>query len=232
MIALIRTVIRLAALAMSFALVPVPARAQPTPPATDVEWFAGAAFGMTTSTSGEDVPGNPSILRPGIQGSALEAIFSGGAFVSPRVGFAAELILPRHFDVHQTWGRDASTWDSNHRDISLMGLVLVRSGVGRTQVTGLFGAGNVWSETTTTRQTRNFGQLPTDPPLFTFTETRELTDLTLVAGAEVALLVTRRVSIVPQFRLLFVPRESDNSFNDQLATYLYHFGVGVRFSFS
>lgn len=183
---------------------------------------------MTTSSSGEEFPGNPSVLSPGIEGSALEGIFSGGAFVTPRLGFAGEVTVPRDFQVHQTWHRDATTWDSDHRDVSLVGLVLVRTRVRRAYLTGAFGAGSVWSRTTTTRQTRGFGQRPTDPPLFTSTDTQEITDLGLVAGVELNAHVSHRISIVPQFRLLFVPRESDNDVNDQLATYLYHFAVGVR----
>jgi hypothetical protein len=224
-----RTLVRVTILAAAFPLVPVSAPAQiPTATVPNVEWFAGGALGVTISRSGEDSPGNPSILRPGIQGSALEGLFVAGAFVTPRLGFGGEFTLPRTFHVNQTWSRDASTWDSDHRDVSLVGLVLVRADRGRTRLTGVFGAGNVWSRTTTTRRTRRFGQLPSDPPLFTFTDTRELADLTLVAGAELAARVSPRVSVVPQFRLLFVPRQSDNSFNDQLATYLYHVGVGVR----
>ena len=228
-IARMRTLVRLTILAASCLLVPVSARAQvSTSVVPKNEWFAGGALGVTISRSGEDSPGNPSILRPGIQGSALEGVFVAGAFVTPRLGFGGEFTLPRTFDVHQTWSRDGSTWDSDHRDVSLVGLVLVRADPGRTQFTGVFGAGNVWSRTTTTRRTRAFGQLPSDPPLFTSTDTRELTDLTLVAGAELAARVSPRVSVVPQFRLLFVPRQADNFYNDQLATYLYHVGVGVR----
>ena len=228
-IALMRTVKAVVVLAAAFALVPVSARAQAQAPgAANVQWFAGGALGMTVSRSGEDSPGNPSVLRPGIEGSALEGLFAAGAFVTPHLGFAGELTWPRDFHVRQTWSRDATTWDSDHRDVSLVGLVLLRTGMGRAQLTGAFGAGNVWSRTTTTQRTRAFGQLPTDPPRFTFTDTRALTDLTLVAGAELTARISTHVSIVPQFRLLFVPRQSDNAFNDQLATYLYHVGLGVR----
>jgi hypothetical protein len=86
----------------------------------------------------------------------------------------------------------------------------------------------VWSHTETTQRSRPFGRPPTDPPQFTFTSTHAITDLTLVAGAEVNTRLSAHVSLVPAFRLLFVPREEDNPFNDQLATYLFHIGIGVR----
>jgi hypothetical protein len=225
-----RTVTCLCVLGLAAALVPASAGAQVNTSTTTshVHWFAGGALAMTVPHSGDEFPGNPSILRPGIGGSALEAILSAGAFVTPHLGFAGELTWPRDFHVQQTWSRDATTWDNEHRDRSLVGLVLVRTGVGRTQLTGAFGAGNVWSRTTTTQRSRAFGQLPTDPPNVTFTSTQAATDLTLVAGAELSARLSTHVSLVPQFRLLFVPRDTDNSFNEQLATYLYHVGIGVR----
>jgi hypothetical protein len=225
-----RTIIRLSLLVVAFALLPASARAQTASPpaASHVEWFVGGSLAMAASSSGEEFPGNPSILRPGIGGSALAAILAAGAFVTPHLGFAGEVALPREFHVQQTWSRDATTWDNEHRDRSLVGLVLVRAGRGPVQLVGAFGAGNVWSRTVTTQRSRPFGRPPTDPPQFTFTSTRVMTDLTLVAGAEMNARLSTHVSLVPQFRLLFVPRDEDNSFNNQLATYLYHVGVGVR----
>ncbi|HEY7445487.1 MAG TPA: hypothetical protein VH701_23875 [Vicinamibacterales bacterium] len=221
-----RTVIRPCILVIAFALLPVSARAQTGP--AQVEWFAAGSLAMISSSSGEAFRDNPSILRPGIGGSALAAVVVAGAFVTPHLGFAGEVTLPGEFHVQQTWGRDATTWDSDHRDRSLVGLVLVRTGEQRVQLIGAFGAGNVWSHTETTQRSRPFGRPPTDPPQFTFTSTHAITDLTLVAGAEVNTRLSAHVSLVPAFRLLFVPREEDNPFNDQLATYLFHIGIGVR----
>ena len=220
-------------LTVAVLLVPVAARAQLPARAVLVapEWFAGAAVGVTMSSSGDEFPGNPSILRPEIGGTALEAVFTAGAFVTPHVGFAGEFTVPRAFDVHQTWGRDATTWDNEHRDLSLVGLVLVRTSVGRAQLAGAFGAGNVWSRTTTVRRSRRFGEPPTAPPFGTGTSTRHITDLALVAGAELNAPLASRVSLVPYFRLLIVPRSADNSFEDQLPTYLYHVGIGLRLWF-
>ena len=228
-----RTLLRLVGLAVVFLLVPVAARSQDATPAaaSRPEWFVGGALAINVSSSGDAIRSNPSILHPGIGGSALAAIFTSGAFVTPRLGFAGELGLSREFHVQQTWGRDATTWDNDHRDRSLVGLVLVRTGMGRAQLTGAFGAGNVWSRTETTERFRAFGQRPTDPPRSTFTSTRELTDLALVAGAELSAQLSTQVSLVPQFRVLFVPRGRDNSFGGQLATYLYQVGLGVRVRF-
>jgi hypothetical protein len=228
-----RSLLRLVGLAVVFLLVAVAARSQDATPAvaSRVEWFVGGALAMAVSSSSDAFPSNPSILRPGIGGSALAAIVTSGAFVTPRLGFAAEFGPSRDFHVQQTWARDATTWDRDHRDLSLVGLVLVRTGMGRAQLTGAFGAGSVWSRTETTQRFRGFGQRPTDPPQSTFTSTQEITDLTLVAGAELSAQLSTHVSLVPQFRVLFVPRGTDNSFNDQLATYLYHVGIGVRVRF-
>jgi hypothetical protein len=221
-----RTVIRPHVFVLVFALLPVSARAQTGP--SEVEWFAAGSLAMTISNSGEEFPANPSILRPGIGGSALAAVVATGAFVTPHLGFAGELTLPGEFHVQQTWSRDATTWDSDHRDRSLVGLVLVRTGGRRVQLTGAFGAGNVWSHTETTQRSRPFGRPPTDPPQFTFTSTQAITDLTLVAGAEVNTRLSAHLSLVPAFRLLFVPRDEDNSFDGQLATYLFNIGIGIR----
>lgn len=228
-----RTVVREWIAAVVLVLIPGSARAQLAAPsaAATTEWFAGAAAGMTISPSGDPLRDNPSILSPAIGGSAVEGVFTAGAWVTPRVGFAAELSVPGTFQVQQTWGRDASTWDNEHRDLSLMGLVLVRHGVGRAQLTGAIGAGNVWSRTTTVMRTRRFGQLPTDPPAFTFTSTRHVDDLAVVGGVELRVSASSRVSFGPHFRVIVVPRDESNNYQYQLATVLYHVGIGVRLRF-
>ena len=192
------------------------------------EWFAGGSLGMTVSRSGEPDGQNPSIRSPAIEGSALQGSLTIGAFATPHVGFSAELGIPASFDVQQTWGRDATTWDNEHRDVTLSGLVLLRGGTARAQITGAVGAGSVWSRTTTVARFRRFGQRTTDPPFSTFTESRRVTDLGVVAGAELSVPLSSRVSLGPQFRAVFVRRDESNEFQDRLPSVLYHVGAGLR----
>ena len=229
-----RTLTRHSVAALALAFLSNPARAQlpagSTTPAT-TEWFTGAAIAMTTSHSGEQFQGNPSALAPEIiGGTALEGLFAAGAFVTPHLGFAGEFNVPRSFRVLQTWGRNGTTWDHEHRDLSLTGLVLMRNGVGRVQLTGAVGAGNVWSRTKTVQRTR-FGQSRTEPPSFINTYTRQITDLALVGGAELSVSVSTHLSLVPQFRLIFVPRDVIDISGQNLASLLYHMGVGMRVRF-
>ncbi|OFW50345.1 MAG: hypothetical protein A3G77_07720 [Acidobacteria bacterium RIFCSPLOWO2_12_FULL_68_19] len=212
---------------MILILAPCAAHGQQAP-APQPEWFAGGAVGMTVSRSGEPDGQNPSVLSPAIEGSALQGSLAVGAFVTPRLGFSAELGMPASFDVQQTWGRDATTWDHAHRDVTLSGLFLVRGGVGRSQLTGAVGAGSVWSRTTTVARFRRFGQRTTDQPFSVFTEARQVTDLGIVAGAELSVPLSSRVSLGPQFRAVFVRRGESDEFQDRLPSVLYQVGAGLR----
>ena len=131
--------------------------------------------------------------------------------------------LPRDFPAADL-GPRCHNWDNEHQT-AVSGLLVRLGGPAQRQRVR---RRHVWSRTTTTQRSRAFGQLPTDPPNVTFTSTQATTDLTLVAGAELSARLSTHVSLVPQFRLLFVPRDTDNFFDAQLATYLYHVGIGVR----
>ena len=191
-------------------------------------WFAGGSLGMTVSRAGEPDGQNPSVRSPGIEGSALQGLLTIGAFATPHLGFSAELGIPASFDVQQTWGRDATTWDNEHRDMTLAGLVLLRGGTARAQIIGAVGAGSVWSRTTTVARFRRFGQRTTDPPFAMFTEPRRVTDLGVVAGAELSVALSSRVSLGPQFRMVFAQRDESNEFQDRLPSVLYQVGAGLR----
>ena len=192
------------------------------------EWFAGGSLGMTVSRSGEPDGQNPSTLSPAIEGSALQGSLTIGGFPTPRLGFSAELGIPASFEVQQTWGRDATTWDNEHRDVTLSGLVLLRGGTARARISGAVGAGSVWSRTTTVARFRRFGQRTTDTPFSVFTSTRRVADLAFVAGAELSVPLSSRVSLGPHFRMVFVRRDESNEFQDRLPSVLYQVGAGLR----
>ena len=210
-------------------LIPRPAVGQP--PAQAPEWFAGGSVGLTISSSDESIAQNPSILSPAIGGSAVQGSLTVGVFAASRLGLSAEFVVPASFDVQQTWGRDATTWDNTHRDVIFSGLVLLRGGVGRARLTGAVGAGGVWSRTTTVVRFRRFGQRTTDEPFSVFTETRRATDVGIVTGATLSLPLSSRVSLGPQFRAVFVRRDESTGFHDRLASVLYYLGADLRVRF-
>lgn len=192
------------------------------------EWFAGGSLGMVVSRGSEPEGQNPSVRSPAVEGSALEGSLTVGAFATPRLGFSAELGMPASFDVQQTWGRDATTWDNQHRDVTLAGLALLRGGTARVQITGAAGAGSVWSRTTTVTRFRRFGQRTTDAPFSVATSKRQVTDLAFVAGAELSVPLSARVRLGPAFRVTFVRRDESNEFEDRLPTVLYQVGASLR----
>jgi hypothetical protein len=117
-----------------------------------------------------------------------------------------------------------------HRAL-LAGLLLLRHDAKRTQLTGVIGAGPAWSRYAMATNYRTIHQRPTDPPLASIRHVDRIgSALGIVGGVDFAVPVSRRISLVPQFRVVFTPRTDEDDFEEP-PTLTYHIGAGVRTRF-
>ena len=139
------------------------------------------------------------------------AVLEGGGFVSRNLAVGAEMHIPigraAVTNVHGYF--NPYTRLSQYRELSVLGIFRASApSRGRVRAGMLAGAGVVFANSTDRTSTCNF-----DPtiPCSPFSPEQEATRPLLGAtvGGEVAIQTTGRLSIVPQFRVLWVNRSQD-----------------------
>jgi len=168
-------------------------RAQDRPVVT-VE--GGALWSAQRSTDVDT--GEPSIPRPGVGGTAFGIVAAASVGFGPVVDGAVELSLPARFESIQTAGYQATQFVNAHRDTIVSALVRFhpkRTPNRRLAVDGVVGASWIWEDTNV--------QLPAGRTTHVARGTEGLS-----GGVNIDVPVAPRISIVPEFRLHFVPRET------------------------
>jgi hypothetical protein len=196
--------------------------------------------GSLVSTQGSHRPGeSPSFPRSGVGGTALGIAAAAGGFLASAVSIAFEASLPARFEsVQETDYFQVFRTANRHRDIILSGLFHFHMPASDRVDIALAAGPSVVREDTLQRTafqtgpasgvlTGTFGPFGPDSSLTRWT-------VAITGGADVALRVSRHVSVVPQFRIHRIERaeqgEGDSGFLG-LGSWVMRPAVGVRANF-
>ncbi len=197
-------------------------------------WVYASISGMLSTQSAATAPMGSSSAQPGVGGTAFGVSGDIGAFLSRSVSLAFEVSVPARFETIQYTGIPTLQIDNQHRDVVFSGLFhfhVTSSGPIRI---ALVAGPSVVREDTLQRtasapfQSTNFGPYGAETALTRWT-------FGLSGGADIGFQVSRRVQIVPEFRLHWIDRASfgtgDESATLSLGSIIIQSAVGVRFSF-
>jgi len=200
--------------------------------------YVGGAF-MFSGQGASTPNAAPDTAKPGVGGNAIGLVGSIGVFLSPHVSVAFELSLPERFDAMQELHYVFSAlYDNHHRDVILSGLFHVHYQPQRSLrpefVTGV----SYVREDTIQRTAYQLG--PAFPPTGVYgpygPETSVARDtLGATAGADLGIRLGTHVSVVPQARVYWIPREdrTSGSLNSSLylSPFVFRLAVGLRATF-
>jgi hypothetical protein len=206
--------------------------------AQDSRGYVDGAF--LFSAQGASTPrDDPDTFKPGVGGNAVGLVGSVGVFLSPRISLAFEMSWPARFDALQTIGYfQPAQLDNRHRDEILSGLIHVHLSPIKGLRPELVAGGGYVREDTLQRRAYDVGG-PLRPtgvygPYGPETSvTRDALGATI--GADLGVRIGAHLSVVPQVRVHWIPREdtasgSLNSFL-YLSPFVFRPAVGIRAGF-
>jgi hypothetical protein len=205
--------------------------------AQDARTYVGGS--LMFSTQGSSTPPNePDLAKPGVGGSAVGIVGTVGGVLSPRLSVAAELSVPRRFEVVQELRYSfSSLTDNRHRDLLVSGLLHVHA-PGEHAVVPELVIGLSYVREDTLQRTAFQPGFPPGSGYGPFgRETSVIRGtLGLTVGADVAIRINSHVGIVPQARLHWIPREDLSTSGSSsallyLAPFVFRASIGLRATF-
>jgi hypothetical protein len=170
----------------------------------DARGYAGAGLLWSTQNAATPCEGS-SCAKPGVGGSAPGVTAEFGWFVQPAVSLSAEISIPARFEAIQTSGIPTQRYDHNYRDLAISGLVHIQTpAIGPVRAAIVGGGGLVQESTTYRTANAPFDSSTYGPDGDEQTLTRAAWEL--VAGADLELQLSRRVSVVPEVRMHWISR--------------------------
>jgi hypothetical protein len=199
--------------------------------AQDDRVYASVSGMLSTQGAGTPYEGS-SAAKPGVSGTALGVSGDFGAFLARRLSLAFEIGVPTRFESIQFTGIPTARIDSQHRDLAFSGLFHVHvTSSGPIRVALVAGPSVIREDTLQWTAyapfgSSNFGPYGPETALGRWT-------VGLTSGADLGIVVSRRVQVVPQLRLHWVDRASVGNDNASLAlgSIVIRPAVGVRVSF-
>jgi hypothetical protein len=206
--------------------------------AQDSKGYVEGAFMF--SAQGASTPRDvPDTFKPGVGGNAVGVVGSAGVFLVPRVSLAVEMSWPARFQAMQTIGYFLPAQaDNRHRDEIFSGLIHVHLSPTRSLRPELVAGVSYVHEDTIERVAYDTG--PSFPPTGVYGPygpenniTRDALGLTF--GADLGVPVGAHLSVVPQVRVHWIPREdpASGSFSSSLSLspFVFRPAVGLRARF-
>jgi hypothetical protein len=199
--------------------------------AQDDKVYASVSGMLSTQGAATPYEGSGS-ARPGVSGTALGVSGEFGGFLTRSLSLAFEASVPTRFESLQGTGIPTARIDNQHRDLLFSGLFHIHvTSTGPIRI-ALVAGPSVIREDTLQRVayapfgSTNFGAYGPETALGRWT-------VGLTGGADMGVLVSRRVQIVPEIRLHWVERASVGNENASLAlgSIVIRPAVGVRVSF-
>lgn len=208
--------------------------------AQDLRTYVGGAFGSSSSGPHHVSGGSPSTSfdNTSINSMAGGVSAEAGWFFSRSSSVGIEVIIPFHrINIAQEYGYIFGPYrrEAHYCEQAILGVVRGEVQTGRRLVVGVVAGGGLVRGSSLDRVSVLDTRSNTYGPLSDETETTGLT-MGVMGGADLAIQTSRHVSVVPQFRMLVIPRGDPKNgrgfFADLgLPTLVYRIGVGVRAAF-
>jgi hypothetical protein len=205
--------------------------------AQESRWYADGAFLFSTQGASTP-PDDPDKAKPGVGGNAAGVVGSVGVFLSPRVSLAFEISVPERFDAVQELHYSFSElYDNRHRDLILSVLFHFHILAERSLRPEFIAGFSYVHEDTLQRTADQLG--PAFPATGLYGPYRPETSIThdalgVTAGADLGIPVGAHLSIVPQARVYWIPRDTTDgslSANLYLSPFVFRLAIGLRAMF-
>jgi hypothetical protein len=208
--------------------------------AQDPRVYVGGAFTISSWSIQNVSAGTPNLTftNTGDNSPAAGIVGEAGLFVSPRVAIGVEIGQAFRKGLTQTHGYiNPYVLESQYRDLTLFGVVRYQLNMGRVRAALVGGAGPVQESSLERAASGRYGSTLATVVYDPFGPETEVTNWTFGAtfGADIIIKATRHLSVVPQVRVLTIPRGDFEggpaSVSFGLSAVVYRAGIGVRVAF-